>query len=173
MISRLRFLPKILKRNWNFPQFFVLIQVIRIFSLDSITYKFSTFCLLSFRGFFLWNWPSSPLFQLYCFSKKKKFDLQHILYTQGRRNRGGQGGLGLPNIFQQSESALFQQSCKHFYLAWHKVKSCFKCILSKIMIKFACSVIGKPFLAVLEGLKLKFSPGASAPIMVGPPTSLT
>ena len=33
---------------------------------------------------------------------------------QGRRNRGGQGGLGLPNIFQQSESALFQQSYKHF-----------------------------------------------------------
>ena len=35
---------------------------------------------------------------------------------QGRRNRGGQGDLAppLPNIFQQSESALFQQSCKHF-----------------------------------------------------------
>ena len=41
------------------------------------------------------------------------------------------------------------------------------------MIKFACLVMGKPFLAILEGLKLKFSPSVSAPTMVGPPTSLT
>ena len=46
-----------------------------------------------------------------------------------------------PNIFQQSESALFQQSVNIFYLAWHNVKSRLMCIPSKIMIKFACSVM--------------------------------
>ena len=173
MISRLRFLLKILKRNWNFPQFFVLIQVIRIFRLDSLTYKFSTFCLLSFRAFFWWNWQSSPLFQLYCFFKKKKFDLRNPLYTQGRRNRGGRGALVPPMFFSKVKVPFFTNHVNIFHLAWHKVKSSFKCIPSKIMIKFACSVTGKPFLAFLEGLKLKFSPGASVPIIVGPPTSLT
>ena len=60
-----------------------------------------------------------------------------------------------------------------FYLACHVVESCFWCILSKIMIKFASSVMGKPFLAILESLKLKCFPGASVPTIVGPPTSLT
>ena len=32
--------------------------------------------------------------------------------------------------------------------------------------------MGNPFLAILEGLKLNFSPGASAPTMLRPPTSL-
>ena len=34
-------------------------------------------------------------------------------------------------------------------------------------------ILGKPFLAIQEGLKLKFPPGSSTPTMVGPPTSLT
>ena len=31
----------------------------------------------------------------------------------------------------------------------------------------------KPFLAILDGLKLKFSPGALVPTVAEPPTSLT
>ena len=84
------------------------------------------------------------------FANSKNFFILHIfvfsnVFTkQGRQNRGHQGGLAPPpppNIFQQSESGLFQKSRKHFLLAWHKVKSCFRCIPSKIMIKFACSVM--------------------------------
>ena len=67
------------------------------------------------------------------------------------------------------KAPFFNNHVNTFYLAWHKVKkSCFRCILSKVMINFACSVMGKPFLAILEDLKLKFSFGASAPTMVGP-----
>ena len=88
---------------------------------------------------------------------------------------GGAGGLAPPPpiFFSKVKVPFFNNHINTFYLAWHKVKSCFRCIPSKIMIKFACSIMGKAFLAILEGLKLKCPPGSSALTMVGPSLSLT
>ena len=86
---------------------------------------------------------------------------------------GARGALATPIFFSKVTVPFSNNNVNTFYLDWHKVKSCFRCIPSKIMIKFACLVMGKPFLAILEGLKLKFSPSVSAPTMMGPPTSLT
>ena len=76
-------------------------------------------------------------------------------------------------FFSKVKMPFFNNHVNTFYFVWHKVKSFFRSIPSKIMIKFACSVMGKPFLAILGGLKLKFSTGALAPTIVGPPTSIT
>ena len=46
-----------------------------------------------------------------------------------------------PIFFSKVKVPFFNNHVNTFYLAWHKVKSCFRCIPSKIMIKFACSVM--------------------------------
>ena len=43
--------------------------------------------------------------------------------------------------FKAVGTELFNNHVNIFHLAWHKVKSCFRCISSKIMIEFACSVM--------------------------------
>ena len=66
------------------------------------------------------------------------------LIIQARRNReeGGRAEGLVPAIFfSQVKVPFFNNHVDTFYLAWHKVKSCFRCIPSKIMIKFACSVM--------------------------------
>ena len=44
-------------------------------------------------------------------------------------------------FFSKVKTPFFNNHVNIFYFAWHKVKSCFTCIPSKIMIKFACSVM--------------------------------
>ena len=46
-----------------------------------------------------------------------------------------------PIFLSKVKVPFFNNHVNTFYLAWHKVKSCFRCIPSKIMIKFACSVM--------------------------------
>ena len=49
---------------------------------------------------------------------------------------GGKGGLApLPIFFSDVKVPFFNNHVNTFYLAWHKVESCFRCI------KFACSVM--------------------------------
>ena len=54
-----------------------------------------------------------------------------------------------PIFLSKVKLPFFNNHVNTFYLACHVVKSCFWCILFKIMIKFASSVMGKPFLAIL------------------------
>ena len=72
-----------------------------------------------------------------------------------------------PILFSKVKVSFFNNHVNTFYLVWKKVKSCFRCFPSKIMIKFTSSVMGKPFLAILQGLKLNFCPSASAPTIMG------
>ena len=58
------------------------------------------------------------------------------------RTGGARGALApLAIFFSKVKVPFFNNHFNIFYLAWHKVKSCFRCIPSKIMIKFACSVM--------------------------------
>ena len=65
------------------------------------------------------------------------FEIGWIAYTfRSKRPRSSEQGRGArPIFFSDVKVPFFNNHVNTFYLAWHKVESCFRCI------KFACSVM--------------------------------
>ena len=91
----------------------------------------------------------------------------------------GTGRLGVPwppVFFRKVKVSYFKNHVNTFYLAWHKVESWFRCISSKIMIKFACSVMWVIVYRVLlnhalSSIQLHPPPPSSTQLHIPPPSS--